>query len=281
MNYSTNDTRCATHSAHGCNWLTAPDLAWCPACVLIINPGANPGNIEMATFNLAIRRLRRQFTRLEIEPSTANPPLLFRCVLPDSGEDVVIGHQNGLVTLDMHEADPAVLSEQRKSLGERYRTPLGHVRHETGHWHWQAYVYSNAELLEDFRDLFGDERADYNDALQRHYTRTDTGAWAEHYITAYASAHPWEDYAESFAHLLHIADTFETAQAEGLAVNVQADDFDSMYAAWVPMTIGLNELSRSMGLDDPYPFSPTLAAIEKLRFVHRVITSPGAPAIRN
>lgn len=262
------DNRCTNHEAHACNWMAEPGFSLCRACAFVINPLALPDSIEVTRFQLAIRRTFRQFVLHGINP--ANGPILrFECVKPGEGDSVTIGHADGLVTLDVSEADPVVLTEQRERLGERYRTPLGHVRHESGHWHWQSYLEPNPDLLEEFRLLFGDERSDYSAALEQHYARTDDGSWVSDYLSFYASSHPWEDYAESFAHILHMTDTVTTAFTEGLVTQVPTSSFDHLYAVWQPLTVALNELSRSMGLDDPYPFTPTKPAVDKLRFVYR------------
>ena len=173
----------------------------------------------------------------------------------DGDHRVTIGHADGLVTLDLAEADPVTREESRLSLGEPYRTPLGHVRHEVGHWHWQAFVIPDEERLGRFRDLFGDESFDYADALERHYANGDDGFWEQSFVSFYASAHPWEDYAESFAHVLHLLGTEETAHFAGLAA--PPGDFDGRYEQWVNVTVELNELARSMGTADPYPFAPS------------------------
>ena len=222
-------------------------------------------------FQRAKRRVVRQLHRFGVDPRAADPPLRFELDRSEGEHRVTIGHADGLVTLDVAEADPVVREEARASLGEPYRTPLGHVRHETGHWHWAAVVAGDAERLDRFRERFGDERADYAEALEAHYEKGDDGAWMAEHISHYASAHPWEDYAESFAQVLHLSDTLETARAFGLS-GEPAQDFEGVHAQWAMLAVALNELSRSMGAADPAPFAPRRPAIEKIAFAYECLT---------
>lgn len=208
---------------------------------------------------------------------------------PDFTEttQVITGHAEGLITMNIAEADDAVREKMRLDMNERYRTILGHFRHEVGHYYWQLLVRDSHEL-NAFRKLFGDERQDYGPALQRYYDDGAPADWQQNYISAYASSHPWEDWAETWAHYLHIVDTLETAQAFGLAVAgfpveliASAEQFDlsepsddsfwRLITEWLPLTFAFNSINRSMGLKDLYPFVLSAPAIEKLRFVHQVI----------
>jgi hypothetical protein len=202
------------------------------------------------------------------------------------GPPVLTGHAAGLITLDIEEADDAVRERLRSQLGEPYRTLLGHLRHEVGHYCWDRLI-AGSSWLEPFRQLFGDERADYQAALQRHYQQGPPADWPATHVSAYAASHPWEDWAESWAHYLHLLDTLDTALSFGLeADDVEVDvrpygrdaltaddpDFLALVNAWLELTALLNELSRSMGQPDFYPFVLSAAAVRKLHFVHRVVT---------
>ena len=131
---------------------------------------------------------------------------------------VLTGHEDGLITIALKEGDDAERNRMQTQMGELYRTPLGHFRHEVGHYYWDILV-RDAGKLESFRNLFGDERADYAEALRAHYARQDNGSWRENFVSLYASSHPWEDFAETWAHYLHIIDTLEMAAAFGVAVD--------------------------------------------------------------
>ena len=213
-----------------------------------------------------------------------NRLLRFSFLADTDEQQVFTGQSDGLITINIAEADDPFREKIRNQLGETYRTLLGHFRHEIGHYYWDQLI-ANSQLLSPFRREFGDERQDYEQALKRHYAQ---GAhdWQTRYVSAYASMHPWEDWAETWAHYLHIVDTLETARACDLVVAekpergqkqavraaaVHLGDFDEMISAWIPFTIALNSLNRSMGLNDAYPFVLSECAIAKLRFVHGVV----------
>ncbi|HEX4272736.1 MAG TPA: putative zinc-binding peptidase [Rhizomicrobium sp.] len=279
-----------------CNWMVPADdaLGFCAACRHnhVIPDLTVPGNdalwrrIEIAKHRLFYSLLR---LGLPLENRADDPQhgLAFD-FLADSPEShaagVLTGHDNGLITLALKEADDAVREQVRAVMGEPYRTLLGHLRHESGHHFWDRMVADTAGWLDAFRVLFGDERADYAAALQAHYQNGAPPDWQTHYISMYASAHPWEDFAETWAHYLHIVDTLETAGAFGLKVRPRAAkgvlaaaiDFDPYAArdmsqlidAWLPIEFATNSLNRSMGQIDLYPFVLSAKAIEKLGFVH-------------
>ncbi|WP_345541828.1 zinc-binding metallopeptidase family protein [Variovorax defluvii] len=205
------------------------------------------------------------------------------------GPHVMTGHDTGVITLNAEEAEDAVRERIRAEMREPYRTLLGHFRHEIGHYYWDLLVHPTP-WLEGFRELFGDERADYAAALQSHYNNGPPPDWALHHVTSYASAHPWEDWAETWAHYLHMADTADTAKSFGVdAQNVEltsdlfeltdlwqpehpeAAEFLDFLNGWVRLTNVLNELSRSMGQPDFYPFVLPREAVRKLQFIHEVI----------
>src|SRR5262245_38669455 len=198
---------------------------------------------------------------------------------------VTTGHAGGVITLNVAEADDAERERRRMALGEPYRTLLGHMRHESGHYYWDRLV-KNGPDLDGFRALFGDERPDYGAALQQYYEQGPGPDWPALYLSAYASAHPWEDWAETWAHYLHMTDVLETAAACGLSLRPgRADEpalktgaqnrapglFERLTSDWFSVTYVLNNLNRSLGLPDGYPFVLSPPVIEKLRFVHETI----------
>jgi hypothetical protein len=203
---------------------------------------------------------------------------------------VMTGHEHGVITLNAEEAEDAVRERIRAEMREPYRTLLGHFRHEIGHYYWDLLVQPTP-WLDEFRALFGDERSDYAAGLQRHYEQGPPPDWSNRFVSSYASMHPWEDWAETWAHYLHMADTTDTAMSFGVdATNVElasdlfdADDlwrpehpgaakFLDFLNGWVLLTNVLNELSRSMGQPDYYPFVLPRTAVGKLQFIHCVIT---------
>jgi hypothetical protein len=205
------------------------------------------------------------------------------------------GHADGVITLDVEEADDASREQRRTQMHEPYRTLLGHLRHESGHYYWQRLV-QHSEWLAPFRALFGDEQADYGTTLAAYHLNGPAPNWGQSFVSAYASAHPWEDWAETWAHYLHLSDTLDTARSFGLdgervelnyerydprviadAGDPRGDEFLTLLNGWMELTGVLNELSRSMGVADFYPFVLSVPAVRKLHLVHRVIAA--APAI--
>ena len=206
-----------------------------------------------------------------------------------TGPKIMTGHDEGVITIALAEADPAELERRRSQVDETYRTVLGHFRHEVGHHYWDVLVRDGARL-DSFRALFGDETQDYNAALQRHYDQGAPPNWQESFVSAYATSHPWEDFAETWAHYFHIVDTLEMANASGLSIAPALDregghqarvDFDpyvsgsveAIVEAWGPVAVAMNSINRAMGRPDLYPFVLAPPVVDKLRFVHDLVRS--------
>lgn len=280
-----------------CNWMVPAheNEAFCVACRLntTIPDLSVPGNrTHWAQMELAKRRMLYTLLALQLplRSKRADPArgLAFSFLVSLPGLPVSTGHDDGHIVIDLAEADDAHREKTRLALHEPYRTLLGHFRHEIGHYYWDRLV-DDGPFLDGFRALFGDERADYGDALRRHYEQGPPADWQDSFVTSYATMHPWEDWAESWAHFMHIVDTLDTARSLGLVLqpdhdeepamelgadrrrNALARNFDEMREQWLPLTYALNSLNRSMGLRDPYPFVLSAPAMQKLRFVHQVI----------
>ena len=205
---------------------------------------------------------------------------------------VVTGHSKGVITINLAEADPSAREEIREQMKERYRTLLGHFRHEIAHYYWDRLVWGTLHM-EEFRLSFGDERQNYQQSIDRHYTQGPPDDWKTSFISAYATMHPWEDWAETWSHYMHIVDTLETAHEWGIglsgrpvshpastmqegaayAASSYIPPFNEIINHWINLTLVLNALNRSMGMPDPYPFILSETVIEKLHFVHDVIRS--------
>ncbi len=182
---------------------------------------------------------------------------------------VMTGHEGGVITLNIAEADEVYRAMERKKMNESYRTLLGHFRHESGHYYF-GHLIADDTTLTEFRALFGDERRDYDTALQGYYGQALNTDWQARHISAYATAHPLEDWAETWAHYLHMRDLLETAYSWDLAgTDAESPDFDVLLDLWRELSVKLNELNRSMGLRDAYPFVIHAAVAEKLRWVHQ------------
>jgi hypothetical protein len=279
-----------------CNWLIAAESsdALCIACRhnrTIPDLGAAQHVARWRQLELAKHRLFYALLKLRLPLATkaedAERGLAFDFLADPpapGGQAVVIGHAEGVITLSLDEADDAVRERTRLTMGEPYRTLLGHFRHETGHYYWERLVREGGRL-DEFRSLFGDERQDYRAALQHHYRNGPSADWQQHFVAAYAGAHPWEDFAETWAHYLHIVDTLEMAYAFGLKVGPKIDTAAELHAApdvepyfassierlveaWLPLTFAVNSLNRCMGQPDLYPFILSPEAIGKLGFIH-------------
>jgi hypothetical protein len=292
---------CRNYSTYAvCNWAIPehdPNV-FCPSCRLneLIPDLSNPSAID-SWRRLEIAKRRLVYTLLalglplesKLEQPESGLAFAFKQDGPN-GERVLTGHCDGLVTINIAEADSSERESIRNKLGEPYRTLLGHFRHESGHYYWDRLLKDTA-LIAEFRTEFGDERQDYDEALKRHYAEPLMN-WSETFVSAYATMHPWEDWAETWAHYLHMVDTLETAQSYGLVLRptpiggavagnvmtrrVHFDSFEDLIAAWVPVTVALNSLNRSMGLPDLYPFVLAERVVSKLGFVHRTIAQTAA-----
>jgi hypothetical protein len=294
--------QCGNQIDHGaCNWAVpeGDGQRFCCACRLneIIPNLADPA-AKQAWLTLEDSKRRLIYTLLQLqlpiesraEGNEKGLAFAFKQDLPGESK-VFIAHDHGLITINVAEASAPERERARVALGESYRTVLGHFRHEIGHYYWDRLVDGTPDL-DAFRRLFGDERASYEEAAQKHYSAGAPADWRNRFVSAYASMHPWEDWAESWAHYLHMIDTLETARSYGLDLrpksvggrtarserhleahmrDLDLDDFDDLVRAWVPLSVALNDLNRSMGVHDAYPFVLSEPAVEKIRFVHQVI----------
>lgn len=291
---------CENTHLGACNWLIPAQPGgdiYCAACrhnetIPDLSDPANLGRWQV--IERAKKRLFYSLLRLELPLATRSEDpahgLSFRFLadMPVEPMPVMTGHEGGIITIALAEADDPERELRRTSMGEPYRTLLGHFRHEIGHHYWDLLVDRSAHL-DRFRTLFGDERSDYAMALQAYYANGAPQGWYRNHISAYATAHPWEDFAETFAHYLHIVDTVEMASAFGVrSARANNDDlaplksgFDpygqaSMQAVvdnWVPLALLLNNLNRAMGLPDAYPFILTPQVVDKLGFIHDLVQS--------
>jgi hypothetical protein len=288
---------CTNIEHDACNWLIAADQEspFCLACRhnrTIPDLSVEENLRRWREMELAKHRLFYTLItlKLPINDRIQDPEhgLAFDFLTDDAGASPVFtGHDNGLITINLNEADDAYREKLRTEMGEPYRTLLGHFRHEVGHYFWDLLV-RDAGRLDACRAIFGDDSQDYGEALKRYYADGPAPDWQTSFISAYASAHPWEDFAETWAHYLHIVDTLETASAFGLRIHpaatkakgLHADlNFDphrarsaqSLIDAWLPLVFALNNLNRSMGYSDLYPFILTPPVIGKLQFIHEIV----------
>lgn len=292
---------CANSAFGACNWLVPVERAGdlCPACrhnrtIPDLSIDAN-----VAAFRRIVAAERHLFYSLRRwclpTPTKAEDParglafdFLADTVAADGSiEPVMTGHDEGVITLSIAEADDAEREARRTTLREPYRTLLGHFRHEIGHYWWDRLVRDGSRL-EAFRAVFGDERIDYGEALRRNYRDGPPADWSTRYVSTYAACHPWEDFAETWAHHMHMVDALETARAFGLGLDPEGpaaaeltlavtfspyDEvrFAPIAAAWPPLTVAVNAVNRSLGQPDLYPFVLSETILAKLAFVHDLI----------
>ena len=292
-----------------CNWLIGADDPhdMCRACRLnrtipdLADPDQPDNGYLWGRVELAKRRLVSSLITLGLPVASRMSEDTTRGLVfdflrsPINGPHVMTGHDTGLITLNVDEADDAKRETVRKALREPYRTLLGHFRHEVGHYYWDRLV-ACTPWLDGFHQLFGDESLDYLGALKRNYEEGPPADWPLHFVSAYASTHPWEDWAECWAHYLHMRDTVDTALSFGLSVeqfdleftpftidavyqpeHAGAEQFLAFLNHWTRLTTLLNEMSRSMGQPDFYPFVLPRDVVAKLHFIHLVVTSGSQP----
>jgi len=299
---------CANYAENGvCNWAMRSDDpdSMCRSCLLTHTiPSLDvPGNsAAWAKLESAKRRLVYALLNLnlplrsKLQDEKGGLEFKFLSDIVGANGDqsrVLTGHDNGLITINVAETDDVYRESQRLKHREPYRTLLGHFRHEIGHYYWDRLI-ADSKRIDDYRRIFGDERADYQAALKQHYDAGPPANWADNFISAYASTHPWEDWAESWAHVMHMVDALETAHFVGLSVKpkrpdepelsvppvpsrAQIGDFDQLIDEWKTLTYVLNNLTRGLGLPDAYPFVLSAPIVDKLRFVCDTIASESKP----
>lgn len=288
---------CHNHTTqNACNFAVpaADPNPLCVSCRLTrVLPDLSQPDNPVRWYKLEMAKRRLFYTLAKLGLVAASPPdgnadgPLFEFLADMPGHQVMTGHAQGVITINVAEADDAERVRRRVEMHEPYRTLLGHLRHESGHYYWDRLIDEGGRK-EAFREVFGDERADYQQALQDHYGRGGgLPDWQDRFVSEYASAHPWEDFAETWAHYLHMVDLLETAASYNMRLTVPGQeveveevvnpletgspDFNTLVEQWVPLTLLVNSLNRSLGQEDAYPFALSPAAMEKLRYVHDVI----------
>lgn len=287
---------CANRAYGVCNWLLPADspeplCVCCRTNMVIPDLSSQIYSERWREIEIAKHRLFYSLLRFGLAvPNKADDPvagLSFSFLADNNDLRVMTGHDEGLITLNIVEADSVERERARADMHEPYRTLLGHFRHEIGHYYWDRLV-RDAGRIEESRAVFGDEQVDYNGALQSYYAGNIPPGWQDRYVSQYATAHAWEDFAETFAHYMHMIDTLETAYAFGLRIRPKARmqgladtsidfdpyrnaDFSDVVDAWGPLTLAMNSINRSMGQPDLYPFKLGPGVIDKLAFVDALV----------
>jgi len=282
---------CANRAVIACNWLTDTPGSLCTACrhnqvipdLTVAEHATLWSQIEKAKRVLFYSLIAWDLP-LETKVEAPETGLAFDFLAdqqqPDGSVDThLTGHASGLITINIAEGDDAERERRRLNLGEPYRTLVGHFRHEVGHYFFERLVRPDADRLARCRALFGNDELDYAEALKQHYDNGPPADWRAHFITPYASAHPFEDFAETFAHYVHMVDGLETAAAFGVKTDTASaaptpyrdGTVRELVEAWVPVTVAVNAVNRSMGQPDLYPFVLSDAVHDKLAFVHDLV----------
>lgn len=287
---------CANKEFGVCNWVIPAEEAnkFCPACELnrtIPNLSDQKNFEKWQNLEVAKHRLIYQLERFNLpyvsKLRDRKHGVCFDFLSRNSSHNRMTGHASGVITILLDEADSVHLEMMKTQLLEPYRTLIGHFRHEVGHYYWDRLVANNPRRLQEFRDIFGDERMDYGQSLLTYYQTKDESNWKDEFISQYASSHPWEDWAETWAHYLHIMDMAETSFSFGISVDPILDEsslrgtidfdpyktveFDKIFGAWFPISFAINSLNRSMGIADAYPFVINASVISKMRFIHQLL----------
>ncbi len=268
---------CTNLTLNGCTWLARLEGGQCDSCELTRTRPHDSDLEGLALYQETERAKRHLVVELDLRGisfvTRADDPETGLCfdLLSSRGEDVTIGHADGVITIDLAESNDAYREKMRIKLGEPYRTMLGHLRHEVGHYMEALHV--QGDHLERARALFGDDTKSYQDEIDRHYAEGPPAGWEASYISEYATMHPYEDFAECFAHFLHISDTVETAWVHRFldgGTDLTVPFRQLVVDVWIPLAIGLNQIDRSMGKDDLYPFVIPAPVLDKLDFVSQL-----------
>lgn len=286
---------CKNHEHGVCNWLILKDSPedFCSACQLnrtIPDLSDSTNFPKWKNLEVAKHRLIYQLQKIGLPlPSkmTTAEGLCFDFIAKSKTSNIMTGHANGVITVLLREADSVLREQAKQEMQERYRTLIGHLRHEVGHYFWEQLISNDEDALRSFRNIFGNEETNYGDALQAYYKNGAPDNWRDSFISKYATSHPWEDWAETWAHYLHIMDMVETAHFFGIEVNNKEisenmkiassfdpytlQDFETIVQTCVPLSFAVNSINRAMGIPDVYPFviSPTVA--NKMKFIHQLL----------
>lgn len=284
---------CSNRQVINCNWIATQDNGLCSSCALtnhipIESDYGFYGKLKL--LEASKRRLIYQLNQLNLpiknKQLKSGSGLEFDFLKQNNDFGALTGHDDGTITVILSEADSVYREQIRKQMSEPYRTLLGHFRHEVGHYYWDI-LFQN-QNLEDYRYIFGDETQDYATSLETYYENGAPNDWQENYISKYASSHPWEDWAETWAHYLHLTDIVETAFYSGVSIHPKLKNsetfglsncpnpytekhFKPIYDAGISLTNSINSLNRAMGIPDIYPFVIPKSVYNKLEFIHKIL----------
>ncbi len=287
---------CKNHEYEVCNWLLekSDPEELCNACQLnrtIPNLSDQQNFVKWQYLEIAKHRLIYQLQKMGLplpnKMDNEEDGLCFDFIAKQNDPEIMTGHANGIITILLREADSVIREQTRLDLREPYRTLIGHLRHEVGHYFWNRLIYIDQDNLQAFRSIFGNEEVDYSESLNTYYQNGAPFDWRSRFISKYATAHPWEDWAETWAHYLHLMDMVETSHFFGLKVNpthlhqemysmktvdpYTINDFKTIVQSAIPLSFAVNSINRAMGLADVYPFEVNDHIINKMSFIHDLV----------
>ena len=279
---------CSNRQKIACNWIAEDKDGHCRSCSMteIIPDAFRDNNVSLwSDAEFAKRWVLSNLSRWGwFTNNDAGARPRFHLLSEDTrkGEKpVIMGHADGLITINVIEADPVERERRRDDLSERLRTMNAHFRHEIAHF-LQLRLSEDDTFLKEFRALFGDETADYGEALKAYYANGAPPDFEQRHVTRYASSHPHEDWAETAAHVMHLTDIVDSAAASGLqrgdrptfGYDAYAEpDAEALISQAVDLGLALNRVNRSMGLQDLYPFVISPLARQKMVFTHGAISN--------
>ena len=247
-----------------CNWAIPADDdgPFCVSCrTTRVIPNLADASGRSAWYRLEVAKRRLLFTLIELGMPLRNRvddperglTFDFLADADPGGAPVLTGHADGVITVNIAEADDAERERRRAAMLEPYRTLLGHMRHESGHYYWDA----------DHRRHAGAGRVPHRCSetsapitphrLRRTTRRAPQPTGRNASSARMRRSHPWEDWAETWAQYLHMVDTLETAAACGLSLKPRRRDeptavkmpqpvapqpaaFEELIDSWFPLT---------------------------------------------
>src|SRR5687767_5482200 len=129
--------KCANYAEHGvCNWMVpagSEGEQFCRSCRLNrVIPSLDAPDHRALWRRIEVAKRHLVYTLLALKLPLGSKEdygergLAFDFLVPAPDQPVLTGHSNGVITLNVMEADPVVREEMRVKMSERYRTLLGH-----------------------------------------------------------------------------------------------------------------------------------------------------------
>ena len=260
---------CANLHVARCNWLVPagdPQRAL-PVVLADPDPAGRRRPARSPAFAEAEAAKRRLVVELiELEPADQRPDAdpergLTFDLLSSGSEQVITGHDDGVITLDLAEGDDVHREQLRISMDEPYRTLLGHFRHEIGHYFFFVLAETGPARAE-FESLFGDPDLDYQDGARPALLAGRAGRVGSRTtcpptppcIPPRTGPRPSRTTCTSATRSTPQRLSASPRPAPPRPPAGRDAGFDRMIELWLPLAWSLNMINRSMGHQDLYPF---------------------------